>query len=145
MEVEAVLETLVAETDDGGAGVVGAALSFENGEDVRVESLGVITLRLLFREAGLPDFVFQELFLDRPAPSVAPPRVPASRVGSCRARAVVGERLVHAPFKPRVAEIREPAGGNFPFRPAGSLRPCAGRAEREIIDGRLETAAAEEQ
>ena len=74
MEVEAVLETLVAETDDGGAGVIGAALSFEDGEDVRVESLGVITLRLLFREAGLPDFVFQELFLDRPAPSVAPPR-----------------------------------------------------------------------
>lgn len=62
MEVEAVLEALVAETDDGGAGVVGAALGFEDGEDVWVHALGVIALRLALGEQCLLNLTFEEFF-----------------------------------------------------------------------------------
>ena len=63
MQIKAVLEALVAEADDSRAGVVGAALGLEDGEDVRVYSLGIIPVGLLLGLFRLPDFVVQELLL----------------------------------------------------------------------------------
>lgn len=62
MEVEAVLEALVAEAEDGGADVVGAALGFEDGEDVRVDALSVTALRMALGEQCLLNLAFEEFF-----------------------------------------------------------------------------------
>ena len=63
MEVEAVLEALVAQSYYRGAGVGGAALGFEDGENVGVDALCVISLGLAFSKRCLQDLAFQECFL----------------------------------------------------------------------------------
>ncbi len=63
VEVDAVLEALVAQADHAGAGVVGAALGLQHREDVRVDALGIVALGLLLRERRLFQLGGEKRFL----------------------------------------------------------------------------------
>ena len=56
VEVDAVEDAGVFEADHGGARVVGAALGFEDGEDVGVDAFGVFALGEAFGEGCLLEF-----------------------------------------------------------------------------------------